>query len=539
MSIKIPNKKIVVVLPAYNAEKTLQKTLDSIPKDYVDDVLLVDDCSKDSTVKLAKSLGIKTFVHEKNLGYGGNQKTCYREALKLGADIAVMVHPDFQYDPVFIPDMITPIAEGRAEAVFGSRMIIKGGARKGGMPMWKYIANISLTAVANFFLRLRLSEYHSGFRAYSKKALETMPIEVNSNNFVFDTQIIAQLKVFKLKIAETPITTKYFPGASMIGFFKSVEYGLSILLVLFSYVLHRFGIRRDRTLVPKVSTKCLVCISEKAQIIYEATPNWSNTYDKLRTYHITDTDRLHGPIVQCVKCDLIYVPEIYNPDLSLMYENQALDTEYLKEEKGRRIQSRRIAQYLKSLIFDGELLEVGPGPGFFLDEAKKIGFKVSGIESGKVWVKYSKEQFGLTGVNLGSFEDLTKYPDNHFSIIAAWDVIEHIKNPNELIKLIYKKLKPGGVVALSTPLIDSLVSKVFAERWHAVIPSHVVYFTKKTLRENFENEGFILIKLKTYTRFFSAQYLLNRLLKTKNESFLRKLILPVSFFDEAEVYFRK
>lgn len=237
------NKKIVVVLPAYNAAKTLKITLDAIPKDIVDDIILVDDASKDNTVEVARRLCLKTFVHQENLGYGGNQKTCYKEALKLGADIAVMVHPDFQYDPVFIPEMIKPIASGGCDAVFGSRMQIPKNALAGGMPYWKFVANIFLTKIENFVLGNNLSEYHSGFRAYNKKVMQ-LPLDLNSDDFVFDTEIIVQMKIAGLKIKEIPITTKYFPEASQIGFKRSVKYGLAILDVLKKYLFFKYKIKK-------------------------------------------------------------------------------------------------------------------------------------------------------------------------------------------------------------------------------------------------------------------------------------------------------
>lgn len=242
MSVKIPDKKIIVVLPAYNAAKTLEKTLFAIPKDWIDDIILVDDASRDDTAAVSRRLGLKTVAHEKNLGYGGNQKTCYREALKLGADIAVMVHPDFQYDPSFIPEMIQPIIRGECDAVFGSRMFVRRNALLGGMPYWKFIANIFLTRLENLVLKMNLTEYHSGFRAYSRKVLQ-LPLALNSDDFVFDTEIIAQMKAAHMKIKEIPITTRYFAEASMIGFGRSLKYGFGILNVLGRYILHRSGFK--------------------------------------------------------------------------------------------------------------------------------------------------------------------------------------------------------------------------------------------------------------------------------------------------------
>ena len=245
MSTKTPNYKIVVVLPAYNAEKTLKKTLNDIDRNWVDEIILVDDASQDKTINLSKQLGLKTFKHSKNLGYGGNQKTCYEEALKLNADIIIMVHPDHQYDPTYIPQIVLPIVRGKADAVFGSRMMVKGWAMEGGMPLWKYLANIFLTKIENLFLGLKLTEYHSGFRAYHSKILRTIPFRSFSDDFVFDTEIIIQLKIHKFKIREIPITTRYFKDASMISFKESLQYGLNILEALFSYFLSRIKLKKD------------------------------------------------------------------------------------------------------------------------------------------------------------------------------------------------------------------------------------------------------------------------------------------------------
>ncbi len=238
----IMGKKIVIVLPAYNAAKTLETTLNAIPQGIADDIILVDDASKDNTVEVARRLGLKVFVHPKNRGYGGNQKTCYREALAVGADVAVMVHPDFQYDPSFIPRLVEPIVTGEYDAVIGSRMKVPGNALKGGMPYWKFVANIFLTAIENIILGNNLSEYHSGFRAYGKKAMN-LPLDSNSDDFVFDTEILVQLKIAGAKIGEVPITTRYFPEASMIGFVRSSKYGLEILLALLRYLLFKFRVK--------------------------------------------------------------------------------------------------------------------------------------------------------------------------------------------------------------------------------------------------------------------------------------------------------
>jgi len=238
------NKKVIVIMPAYNAEKTLEKTVADIPREWVDEIILTDDASQDRTVEIARRLGLKVFVHEKNLGYGGNQKTCYREALKAGADIVVMVHPDHQYDPRVIPELITPLLHEECDAVFGSRML-GGGALEGGMPKWKFLANLFLTALENAAFWIYLTEYHSGFRAYSRRYLEKVKFEKNSNDFVFDTEIIAQGVMHGLKIKEIPIRTRYFPEASQIGFWRSTLYGLAIIKTIIKFKLHVWGLWRQ------------------------------------------------------------------------------------------------------------------------------------------------------------------------------------------------------------------------------------------------------------------------------------------------------
>jgi len=220
--------RIVVTMPAYNAAKTLLKTFNDIPKELVCEIIMVDDCSHDETVSIGGTLPIKVIRHPHRTGYGGNQKTCYLEALRDGADIVVMLHPDYQYDPLKIPDMVAPILSGEADIVLGSR-ILNGDALKGGMPFYKYVANRALTACQNLVLGAQLSEFHTGYRAYSRRFLETVPFLRNSSDFVFDAEILCQAVFFEFKIGEIPVETRYFPAASSISFWPSVVYGLGVL----------------------------------------------------------------------------------------------------------------------------------------------------------------------------------------------------------------------------------------------------------------------------------------------------------------------
>ena len=238
----IDGKRIAVVMPAYNAERTLERTVRGLPA-IVDIKILVDDSSSDNTAKLSEQLGVQTFRHDSNYGYGRNQQTCYREALAAGADIVVMVHPDYQYNPALVSAMAAMISSGVYDAVLASR-ILGGGALKGGMPLYKYVANRLLTAFQNLFLGAKLSEYHTGYRAFSRELLQTLPLLENSDDFVFDNQMIAQSVMFNFRIGEISCPTSYFKEASSISFRRSVKYGLGVLKTTAAFVAHRAGIVR-------------------------------------------------------------------------------------------------------------------------------------------------------------------------------------------------------------------------------------------------------------------------------------------------------
>ncbi len=237
--------KVVVVMPAYNAGRTLRLTYEELPKDTVSLVILVDDGSTDATLDIARDLGLEIFVHNRNYGYGANQKTCYTEALRAGADIVVMVHPDYQYDPTLVPQLIEPIVKGEADVVLGSRLK-SGSALAQGMPWWKYLANRFLTMLENRVFGLSLSEFHTGYRAFRREVLETVNFAANSDGFVFDQEIIGQVVAARFRITEIAVPTRYFPEASSASFLASTGYGLRILSVLFWYSLNRLGLRRSR-----------------------------------------------------------------------------------------------------------------------------------------------------------------------------------------------------------------------------------------------------------------------------------------------------
>ncbi len=242
----IRGQKVVVVLPAYNAERTLERTYREIPLDVVDDVLLTDDASADHTVAVARRLGIETIVHDRNRGYGGNQKTCYRAALGRGADIVVMLHADYQYTPALIPAMVHLLASGEFDVVLGSR-ILGGQAMRGGMPVYKYVSNRVLTLLQNLLMGAKLSEYHTGYRAFTRRVLDTLPLDRNSDDFVFDAEMLSQILYAGFRIGEVTCPAKYFPEASSINFSRSVRYGVGCLSTAAKFRLSRLGLGRFET----------------------------------------------------------------------------------------------------------------------------------------------------------------------------------------------------------------------------------------------------------------------------------------------------
>lgn len=545
----VNGKKIIAILPAYNAERTLGQTVGAIPRDIVDDIILVDDASSDKTVEAARRLGIKTFVHRKNVGYGGNQKTCYKEAIAAGADIVVMVHPDFQYDPRFIPQLVVPIAEGKVDAVFGSRMLVPKNALKGGMPRWKFFANIFLTRIENFILGYHLSEYHSGFRAYSKRVLSALPIELNSNGFVFDTEIIAQMKVASFKILEIPITTRYFPGASMIGLIRSSEYGLRILTVMIRYLLHRWGILRLQKFLPISGDENLVCPNCAAQrglLIIKGTVNLKDMLQKTN-YSLTEAENgLFGDIYKCARCRMFFVDRRGISDaLVNHYENQPLDSNYIKGEAFRERTFRRILGRLKKIRGDlrnGTILDIGCGVGFFLAEAARAGYDVYGVEPSITAVHYAHTELNLTNVLCGSADQIDElFQDKKFDIITAFDVLEHIVRPREFLEKLSKHLKPHGIIILTIPMIDSPGATFFGRHWHALLPSHLNYFTNSSLKEFYFSLGYKCEYQRWYLRFFPVSYLLKRILKKPRMRYppFLDFAIPTILFDELEIYLKR
>jgi len=548
MSQRFPNKKITIILPAYKAEKTLAQTIAAIPKDCIDEMILVDDASPDRTVEVAQALGIDVVIrHPKNRGYGGNQKTCYQTALARGADIVVMVHPDYQYDPVFIPQFCEPLVRDEADAVFGSRMLIPKNALKGGMPYWKFLANIVLTFIENAVLGLRLSEYHSGFRAYSRKTLMTVPFMLCPDDFVFDSEIIVQMRTANLKIQEIPISTRYFPEASSISFRRSCQYGFAILKVLAQYVLFRFNLFSYEKFISftAIFSSCPVCQSQAPQMDYGPQ---KGIHKSEKSYTITERSQgLTQTLFYCQNCDLVFTTDRTDPSaVQTLYEEQGLDHAYLAGEVGRRKTARVLLQRLLLLLpKKGVLVDVGSGYGFFLDEAKKAGWQTHGIELGTASATYARG-YGLA-ITQASWHALSTYPDASIDAITALDILEHLDDPDGFLKLAAAKLKPDGCLLITAPNRSSFFAKLTGKRWHAYLPSHLSYFSTRAMQLILERHGLSIAVSRSYGRYFSLEYVLTRACEYGISErivkivgpLVRPLIVPINLGDEFELYIQK
>lgn len=482
----------MIVMPAYNASKTLEATYHQIPKDFVDEIVLVDDFSRDKTVKIAKKLPITVITHNKNRGYGGNQKTCYNYALKQKADIIVMVHPDNQYDPRIINELILPIMEGHTDVVFASRFIrnpIEGGPLKGGMPLYKYLANRFLTTLENQFLGTYFSEFHTGYRAYSGKVLSKIPYWTNSDDFVFDNEIIVQLILAKARFKEIAVKTKYFKEASSINFIRSLQYGLGILTLLLKYTLFKFKIlnfpqfdlndekksnnRRNKNTI--TINQCPKCHSKNRHIEMHGFPKWE------------------GDIYKCEQCGLYYYdrhPKSVKTYYKILYK-QKNSTRFNKilQLWIKWLRYKRIIFINKfySLKNKGNILNIGIEPEISLNSFKKKGWVV--YET-KINTKKHANNDSKKVIDLEEFLNI-KYKKNSFSVITVFHVLEYIKNPFAYITKIYNLLKPNGIFVLEVPNFEHILRFSYGSRWAALdIPNHLYHFDRDWLKKFLTDLGF-------------------------------------------------
>ncbi len=514
-----PRPKIVVTLPAYCAERTLAKTVAALPPHAADKIILVDDASPDHTVAVARELGIQVVVHPDNRGYGGNQKTCYTEALRDGADIVVMVHPDYQYDPAAVPLLTAPILAGDADMTFGSRFAGLGDPLGGGMPMYRYVGNRVSTTVENLLLGARFTETHSGLRAYTRQCLLSLPFLRYSDDFAFDSQLLIDAVTSGQRVVEVPIATRYTEESSSISIRRSVRYvAESVRYCAVSTARRGRRGRRSPVVVgrrpvaaveagPAVTLACVLCGGEAHTLVYPATATGRPPLEEFAC--TTDGLSAHDDIVQCRGCGLLKaVPPIDTEEILANYA-EVVDPTYLDEEPARREVFDWFATAIGGHPVRGRrLLEIGANVGLFLSVAEKHGWEARGVEPSAWAVQQGREQFGVN-LRQGTVEALDE-PEGSADVVAMFDVLEHLVDPAAALRALRPLLDDEGLLVLSTVNTAGLHGRVRKGSWPWFIRSHLFYFTPATLDAMLRQAGFTMVEWTVVPRSFHLSYIAHR-----------------------------
>jgi SAM-dependent methyltransferase len=510
---------VTIALPAYQAEATLAMTVAGIPDGVADVVILVDDASTDGTVGVSRGLGIATYVHKRNRGYGGNQKTCYLRALEHGTDIVVLLHPDYQYDPGAVPLLIGPIVSGDADMTFGSRFAGLGDPLAGGMPLYRYMGNRITTVVENALLGSRFTELHSGMRAYSRRCLLQLPFLGYSDDFAFDSQLLVDAVTSGLRVVEVPIPTRYTAESSSISVKRSLRYVASSLsaAVQGSAVRGRRGRRwpvAGKTLsAPKssggewVDQECVLCHGPRMERVLE-----SNTTGPADVTEFSCTsNRLaeHDDILRCPQCGMISSRSaLQRDDLVDMYASSE-DVTYMTEADGRRQLFGWVLDRIDSYALGGRrLFEAGANVGLFLSVAGGRGWQARGLEPSRRAVAEGRRQFGVDLVE-GTVEGIDPAGGVADAVVML-DVLEHVVDPVAALRALRRVAADDGLLALTTINCESLHSRVRRGSWPWYIRPHLHYFTPATLRLTMERGGFDMVDYRIVPRSFHLSYVVDR-----------------------------
>lgn len=512
--------RVIITLPAYSAESTLERTVADIPADLADELILVDDASPDGTVVLARDLGIRVVVHSENRGYGGNQKTCYQEALEAGADIVVMLHPDYQYDPKAVPLLIAPILAGDADMTFGSRFAGLGNPLAGGMPRYRYVGNRITTTLENWMLGSRFTEMHSGLRAYTRSCLRSLPFLNYSDDFLFDTQLLVDAVTGGQRVVEVPIPTRYTKESSSISVVRSLRYVAASL----AYTARRSaergrrgrrtpvtqaGAKRGRALGagPARENRCVLCGRTTMTLVYPANVRGAVPVEEFAC--TTGALAEHDDIVQCIKCGMVSSITALRPDEIVDNYTQVVDEDYLKEEAARRELFAWFVGETEGFSLSGRrLLEIGSNVGLFLDVAREHGWDASGIEPSRWAVDQGVTRFGVN-LTQGTVEELDATSDVA-DVIVMLDVLEHLNDPLTALRRLRGMIDEDGLLVLSTVNLDGLHARLRKSDWPWFIRSHLHYFGQRTLAAMLRRAGFRLIEWKIAPRSFHLSYIAQR-----------------------------
>jgi 2-polyprenyl-3-methyl-5-hydroxy-6-metoxy-1,4-benzoquinol methylase len=512
-------KKVVITMPAYRAEGTLEKTVAEIPAGVADLVILVDDASPDNTAELARDLGIRVYVHAENRGYGGNQKTCYSRALEEGADIVVLLHPDYQYDPKAVPLLIAPIVGGYADMTFGSRFAGLSDPRGGGMPMYRFLGNRVTTTLENLMLGSRFTEMHSGLRAYTRECLLSLPFRRYTDDFGFDSQLLVDAVTGGQRVVEVPIPTRYTRESSSISVIRSLKYVAHSL----AYCARQSAVRGRRgqrwplghgkvdappkTAGPTSGPRCVACGAQEQVLLYPA-----NAVDDAPVSEFSCTSAAlaqHDDIVRCLRCGMVSSRLALSPEEIRARYADVVDENYLAEETGRRELFEWVLGVMSGYFVPGKrLLEIGSNVGLFLATARDRGWRAHGIEPSSWAVNVGRERFGVD-LKQNSLEQLDDEPGSADAVVLL-DVLEHVVDPLDALRRLRLLVDGEGIVVFSTINFAGLHARLRKERWPWLIRPHLHYFTPTTLRLLLEKAGLEMVEWRLVPRSFHLSYIANR-----------------------------
>jgi 2-polyprenyl-3-methyl-5-hydroxy-6-metoxy-1,4-benzoquinol methylase len=511
--------KVTIALPAYQAETTLAMTVAAIPDGVADELILVDDASTDGTVGVSRGLGIATYVHDRNRGYGGNQKTCYLRALEHETDIVVLLHPDYQYDPGAVPLLIGPIVSGHADMTFGSRFAGLGDPLAGGMPLYRYMGNRVTTVAENALLGSRFTELHSGMRAYSRRCLLRLPFLGYSDDFAFDSQLLVDAVTSGLRVVEVPIPTRYTLESSSISVKRSLRYVASSLnaCVQGSAARGRRGRRwpvAGTTLSAprssggeRVAQECVLCHGPWMERVLK-----SNTTAPADVTEFSCTsNRLaeHDDILRCPHCGMISSrPALKSDELVDMYASSE-DVTYMDEAEARRELFGWVLDRIGSYALGGRrLFEAGANVGLFLEVAGARGWRARGVEPSRRAVAEGRRRFGVDLAE-GTVEGIDPAGESSDAVVML-DVLEHVADPVAALSALRRVVADEGLLALTTINCESLHSRVRRGSWPWYIRPHLHYFTPATLRRTMEQAGFDMVDYRIVPRSFHLSYVVDR-----------------------------
>jgi 2-polyprenyl-3-methyl-5-hydroxy-6-metoxy-1,4-benzoquinol methylase len=512
--------RVVITLPAYRAERTLEKTVAEIPPGVADEVILVDDASPDNTVAIAQELGIRVFVHAQNRGYGGNQKTCYVQALEGGADVIVLLHPDYQYDPKAVPLLIAPILAGYADMTFGSRFAGQGDPRSGGMPLYRFLGNRVTTTLENVMLGSRFTDMHSGLRAYTRECLLSLPFLRYTDDFSFDSQMLVDAATGGVRIVEVPIPTRYTRESSSIDVGRSLKYVAESLRYTTSRSLKRGrrgrrapGAWQDARPGPHlgggtpVERTCALCGASQQVLVYPATASGTVTPDEFScTSGVLSS---HDDIVQCLTCGMVSSIPTLDPDGIRETYAEVVDETYLAEEQGRRELFDWVLGSLGGYAVRGKkLLEVGSNIGLFLEVAGRHGWEATGYEPSRWAVEQGRQRFGVD-LHEGTLEELDG--KERYDAVVMLDVLEHLVDPLEALRQLRGHVADDGLLTISTVNLSSIHARLRKGAWPWFIRPHLHYFSPETLHATLLAAGFDVVEWSVVPRSFHASYVAERM----------------------------